>query len=112
MPSDTLTEGLQKYAIGEKLRRLRLPDRPIRIPLISLSDAAGRVTTWPQAECDSASFRWNAYWCASKWSQLSKSSSFLAAAQHFPGQAALVFVMCEEHLAANDRVFDSLRPLD
>jgi hypothetical protein len=34
------------------------------------------------------------------------------ATQHFPGQAALVFVMCEEHLAANDRVFDSLRPLD
>jgi hypothetical protein len=34
------------------------------------------------------------------------------ATQHFPGQATLVFVMCEENLAANDRVFDSLRPLD
>ena len=34
------------------------------------------------------------------------------ATNHFPRQATLIFVMCEENLAANDRVFDSLRPLD
>src|SRR5713226_301725 len=37
---------------------------------------------------------------------------FLAAPQHFSGQAALVLVMREENVAANDRVFDALRALD